>query len=103
MEDWYKVSWKDFLEHNSLHLLSKPPTLHLQQPMQTATTASATNPTATGSSKAKTYSSVKVPPSIVVMSVFSEHNWLPWLFRNVTNSFWDSTENQRRFMKYPQG
>ena len=39
------------------------------------------------------------PPKLV-MSVYPEHNWLPWKFGKVPVGYWNTKDNQRKFMDW---
>ncbi len=39
-------------------------------------------------------------PSLLVSTVYSEHEWLPWRFYKVSKKFWDDLKNQRVFMDW---
>ena len=36
------------------------------------------------------------------MSLYPEHNWLPWKFSQVTRGYWTKIENQRKYMEWLQ-
>jgi hypothetical protein len=38
--------------------------------------------------------------SALISSAFPEHEWLPWKFGKVPKGYWESKENQRKFMKW---
>ena len=36
----------------------------------------------------------------VISSVYPEYEWLPWRFEKVPKHYWDSLENQRKFIEW---
>ncbi len=41
-------------------------------------------------------------PLLIVSTVYSEYEWLPWRFNKVSNRFWDNMKNQRNFMDWAE-
>jgi hypothetical protein len=39
----------------------------------------------------------KNSPSLLITTVLSEYEWLPWKFDKCPQNFWDNIENQRNF------
>jgi hypothetical protein len=36
----------------------------------------------------------------ILSSVYPEYEWLPWKFEKSTQNFWESVNNQKRFMDW---
>jgi hypothetical protein len=36
----------------------------------------------------------------MLTAIYPEHEWIPWKFAKVPKNFWDSKENQRKFLQY---
>jgi uncharacterized radical SAM superfamily Fe-S cluster-containing enzyme len=39
-------------------------------------------------------------PSLLLSSVYSDYNWLPWKFTVCPQHYWDDKKNQRKFMDW---
>jgi hypothetical protein len=37
---------------------------------------------------------------MLLASVYPEYNWLPWKFSQCPKNFWDSIENQKKFVEW---
>ena len=33
-----------------------------------------------------------------LVTVYPQHNWIPWNFEKVPNGFWEDTNNQKKFI-----
>jgi len=42
-------------------------------------------------------------PSKVVMTLFPEHDWKPWMFKVIPRGFWTKKENQKKYMEWLGG
>ncbi len=38
--------------------------------------------------------------SLLISTVYSEHEWLPWRFSQVSKGYWNDMKNQRNFMDW---
>jgi hypothetical protein len=39
-------------------------------------------------------------PSLLLASVYSDYNWLPWKFTTLPRNYWNDIKNQRKFMNW---
>ena len=39
-------------------------------------------------------------PSLLISSIFPEHEWLPWLFGNTSMNYWDDVNNQIKYVNW---
>ncbi len=48
------------------------------------------------------YSVYNNSPSLLVSTVYSEYEWLPWKFTFVPQNFWNDLKNQKLFMNWAE-
>jgi hypothetical protein len=39
-------------------------------------------------------------PHLLISSIFSDYEWLPWKFQQVPHAFWEDVNNQRKFVNW---
>lgn len=66
IEDWYRVSLKDFWANNGKSLVEK----------------------------------YDGNACTVVMNIFHNHVWEPWLFHNPSPGYWDRVDSKIKFLQY---
>jgi hypothetical protein len=41
-------------------------------------------------------------PSLLLSTVYPEHNWLPWKFALCPKNYWEDDKNQRKFIEWAE-